>query len=80
MRNVSYALRSSANDAIPLEASVAADVQRLFWFDGNALIGSRTPAQGPLSWRPATAGTRIIRVVDDHGRSADRDVTVTLRR
>jgi penicillin-binding protein 1C len=80
MRNVSYALRSSAADAIPLEASVAADVQRLFWFDGNALIGSRTPAQGPLSWRPAAAGTRIIRVVDDHGRSADRDVTVTIRR
>ena len=79
MRNVSYALRSAA-DAIPLEASVAADVQRLFWFDGNALIGSRTPAQGPLSWRPATAGTRIVRVVDDHGRSADRDVTVTIRR
>jgi penicillin-binding protein 1C len=80
MRNVSYALRSSTTDAIPLEAAVAADVQRLFWFDGNALIGSRTPAQGPLSWRPATAGTRIVRVVDDHGRSADRDVTVTLRR
>ncbi|HVQ43264.1 MAG TPA: penicillin-binding protein 1C [Vicinamibacterales bacterium] len=79
MRNVSYALRSTA-DAIPLEASVAADVQRLFWFDGNALIGARTPAQGPLSWRPATAGTRIIRVVDDHGRSADRDVTVTIHR
>ena len=79
MRNVSYALRSPA-DAIPLEASVAADVQRLFWFDGNALIGARTPAQGPLSWRPATAGTRIVRVVDDHGRSADRDVTVTIRR
>jgi penicillin-binding protein 1C len=80
MRNVSYALRSSTADAIPLEASVAADVQRLFWFDGNALIGSRTPAQGPLSWRPATPGARIIRVVDDHGRSADRDVTVTIRR
>jgi penicillin-binding protein 1C len=80
MRNVSYALRSSTRDAIPLEASVAADVQRLFWFDGNALIGSRTPSDGPLSWRPATAGTRIVRVVDDHGRSADRDVTVTIRR
>ena len=46
MRNVSYALRSSTADAIPLEASVAADVQRLFWFDGNALIGSRTPRRG----------------------------------
>jgi penicillin-binding protein 1C len=80
MRNVSYTLRSSTADAIPLEASVAADVQRLFWFDGNALIGSRTPADGPLSWRPVSAGTRIVRVVDDHGRSADRDVTVTLRR
>ena len=79
LRNVTYSLRRSGGDAISLEASVAADVQRVFWFDGNALIGSRRAGEGALAWRPTTAGTRIVRVVDDHGRSADRDVVVRVR-
>jgi hypothetical protein len=54
----------------------AADVRRLFWFDGNALIGSFAAADGSLSWRPTAAGVHVIRVVDDHGRSAERDVDV----
>ena len=79
LRNVTYSLRTSSKDSIPLEASVAADVQRLFWFDGTALIGSRKPGEGPLAWTPSRPGTRIVRVVDDHGRAADRDVMVTIR-
>ena len=79
LRNVTYALRSSRQDAISLETSVAADVQRVFWFDGRALIGARLVAEGPLPWRPDSAGAHVIRVVDDHGRSAERDVVVTIR-
>ena len=78
LRNVTYALRSAPRDTISLEAGVAADVQRLFWFDGRALIGVRSASEGALAWRPETAGAHVIRVVDDHGRSAERDVTVTL--
>ena len=63
---------------IALDASVAADVQRVFWFDGSALIGSRALAEGALPWRPDAAGMHLIRVVDDHGRSAERDVEVRL--
>jgi penicillin-binding protein 1C len=77
LRRVSYALRRSApQDTIALDASTAADVRRLFWFDGGALIASRSAADGPLQWRPSDAGVHIVRIVDDHGRSAERDVDV----
>jgi len=77
LRNVSYALRGSApSETIALDASAAADVQRVFWFDGGALIGVRRVADGALAWRPASAGVHLIRIVDDHGRSAERDVDV----
>jgi penicillin-binding protein 1C len=81
LRNVTYALRGTASrDQITLDASVAADVQRVFWFDGRALIGSRTVAEGALPWQPTSPGAHLIRVVDDHGRSAERDVTVQFER
>ena len=74
---MSYALRRSApQEAIALEASAAGDVQNVFWFDGSALIGMRPLVEGALSWRPAAAGMHLIRIVDDHGRSAERDVEV----
>jgi penicillin-binding protein 1C len=77
LRSVSYALRRSApQEAIALDASAAADVQRVFWFDGGALIGARAVADGALPWRPAADGAHLIRIVDDHGRSAERDVEV----
>ncbi len=57
LRNVIYALRQSApQQTIALDAGVAADVRRVFWFDGSALIGIRPVADGPLPWRPATPG------------------------
>jgi penicillin-binding protein 1C len=86
LRNVSYALgRSSStfaeapadkSEQIMLEASVAADVRRVFWFDGRAFIGARAVSEGAMSWRPDTNGVHLIRVVDDRGRSAERDVDV----
>ena len=77
LRNVAYTLRHSApRETISLEAHAAGDVQRVFWFDGGALIGARRVAEGALPWRPATSGMHLIRIVDDHGRSADRDVEV----
>jgi penicillin-binding protein 1C len=81
LRNVTYALRRSAlRDGIALEASVAAGVQRVFWFDGGALIGVQRMSDGALPWRPATAGVHLIRAVDDRGRSAERDVDVQFAR
>jgi penicillin-binding protein 1C len=77
LRNINYALRRSGpQETIALDATAGADVQRVFWFDGNALIGARAVSDGALPWRPTTPGAHLIRIVDDHGRSAERDVDV----
>jgi penicillin-binding protein 1C len=79
MRNVAYAVRpGTAQDSIALDAGVAADVRRVFWFDGNSLIGLQNAGAGPLAWRPSTPGIHLVRVVDDRGRSAERQVEVTI--
>jgi penicillin-binding protein 1C len=77
LRNVSYTLRRSKPDAvIALDASAAADVRNVFWFDGRALIAKVPIGEGAFAWRPATDGAHLIRVIDDHGRMAERDVLV----
>jgi penicillin-binding protein 1C len=74
---VTYTLRRSKPEAvIALETSAAADVQNLFWFDGGALIGKLPVSAGALAWRPSVDGAHLIRVIDDHGRAAERDVQV----
>ena len=75
LRNVEYTLRRSRPDeVIPLQAHVAADVRHVFWFDGNALIARTSVAPESFGWRPSRDGMHLIRIVDDHGRSAERDV------
>ena len=80
LRNVSYIAlqrgRSHTDTVIALEASAAADVHSVFWFDGRALIGQLPVSEGALAWRPATDGAHLLRVIDDHGRAAERDVQV----
>jgi penicillin-binding protein 1C len=77
LRGVNYTLhRSSEKESVELEAGVAGGVRTLFWFDGRALIG-RTAAEGtPLQWKPDTEGIHLLRVIDDHGRTAEREVSV----
>jgi len=77
LRNVTYAMRRGTADTISLETSAAAEVKYVFWFDGNALIGRQAITQGATAWRPEVPGIHAVRVVDDHGRSAERDVEVT---
>jgi len=79
LRSVAYTLhRRSPEEVIHLEASVAADVHSLFWFDGRALIGNVPVSSGAMPWHPATDGVHLIRVVDDQGRAAERDVQVQI--
>jgi penicillin-binding protein 1C len=79
LRSVSYSLhRKSSEEVIHLEASVAADVHNVFWFDGRALIGNVPVSRGTMPWRPTTDGIHLIRIVDDHGRAAEREVQVQL--
>ena len=77
LRGVTYTLRHKAGAAtIPLEASTEADVDSVFWFDGAALIAKTAAAHGAIPWTPAADGIHLIRVIDDHGRTAERDVSV----
>ncbi len=77
LRGVSYTLQVSRPDTvIPLEAGAAADARNVFWFDGAALIGKLPASGGAFPWRPAVDGAHLIRVIDDHGRSSERDVEV----
>jgi penicillin-binding protein 1C len=77
LAGVMYTLRRSRPDAaIALDAGAAADVASVFWFDGSALIGKRAVGAGALAWRPSAEGAHLIRVIDDHGRVAERDVQV----
>ena len=77
LRGVTYTLRqTSGAQIIPLEASTEADVESVFWFDGAALIAKSTVAHGAIPWTPTRDGIHLIRVVDDHGRTAERDVSI----
>jgi penicillin-binding protein 1C len=77
LRGVTYTLRhKSGAETIPLEASTEADVDSVFWFDGAALIAKSTVTHGAIPWTPATDGIHLIRVIDDHGRTAERDVNI----
>jgi penicillin-binding protein 1C len=81
LRGVSYKLqRGSEKDAIELEAAVAGDVRNVFWFDGRALIGKVAVSKGRFAWRPQTEGVHILRAIDDHGRTAEREVHVQFTR
>jgi penicillin-binding protein 1C len=77
LRGVTYALRHNASaQTIPLEASTGADVETVFWFDGKALIAKSRTAHGAVPWTPTADGLHVIRIIDDHGRTAERDVNV----
>ncbi len=76
LRHVAYQLRTSQPETtIPLQAKAAAQVRTLFWFDDNRYIGSSDP-QVALAYRPADAGIHNIRVVDDQGQVAEREMLV----
>ncbi|MES2922289.1 MAG: penicillin-binding protein 1C [Verrucomicrobiota bacterium] len=59
---------------IPLKARAASGVQKFYWFSGNAFLGTGVPNDA-LPWKPA-AGNHHLRVLDDHGRSAEAVVRV----
>jgi len=59
---------------IPLLAKSSAGVGRLYWFCDDTFLGSGTTSAGP-TWQP-TPGSRMLRVVDDHGRGSSVSIRV----
>ncbi len=59
---------------IPLKARAASGVQKLYWFCGEAFLGTCAP-EDSLPWIPAP-GNHKLRVLDDHGRTAEAGVRV----
>ncbi len=57
--------------------AAGADVHALNWFVNDAYIGRSAPGQ-LLYWQSPTAGSYAVRVVDEHGRSDQRPLGVSL--
>ena len=74
-----YALRRrrKGRESVSLSASVDADVKVLYWFANQALLGSSAAGE-PLTWNPEVAGSFLLRAVDDHGRTDERQVAVAI--
>lgn len=75
---IRYVLRihSSDNGRIPLTAVTDAGIAHLYWFINETFI-VKTKADESYLWQ-AKPGKYIIRVVDDHGRSDARDITIEI--
>lgn len=58
-------------------ATTDADVHALYWLVNDAYVGRSAPGQA-LYWQPPTAGSYTVRVVDEHGRSDQRPLGVSL--
>ncbi|MFO7592527.1 MAG: penicillin-binding protein 1C [Pseudomonadota bacterium] len=75
---ITYTLRVDrlANERIPFEAVSEADVETLYWFVDNRLVGQ--VRAGEVFFWPAAAGDFTVTVLDDHGRASDVRMTVRL--
>lgn len=80
LQHLVYTLRVQDPDAfLGLQASAAGDAGTLYWFADQRFIGQSEP-QRSIAWRPRRAGTYQLRVSDEHGRSATRQVEVVFVR
>jgi penicillin-binding protein 1C len=62
---------------IPLSAIVDAGVKTIYWFANNRYLG-RASSHQSLFWKP-DSGHYALKVVDDHGRSAQMHLRVMVR-
>ncbi|MBI2891513.1 MAG: penicillin-binding protein 1C [Nitrospirae bacterium] len=69
-------LRETGEQPVPLNAVTDADASEVFWFADERFL-DRAPVGSTLFWAPK-AGTYVLRVVDDRGRSDSLVVHVAL--
>ena len=65
---------ANGKSTISLSARVAPAVNRVYWFEGGAFLGSSESAE-VLSWNPRP-GRHQIKALDDHGRTGAIEVEV----
>ena len=67
--------QTSGESEIPLKANAAPGVTSFYWFSGEAFIGVCAP-DASLAWK-APPGDHKLRLLDDHGRTAETLLRVT---
>lgn len=74
--DVVYSLRSqgTGTQAVPLIASVDADVRKMSWYINGRFQGEYDPSATP-TWRPK-AGRHEVQIIDDQGRSDSLTIKV----
>jgi penicillin-binding protein 1C len=79
LRGTTYAIRLTrlGQERIAFTATTDADAHTLYWFVNDAYVGRSAPGDS-LFWQPQTAGSYNVRVVDDHGRTDQRPLGVSL--
>jgi penicillin-binding protein 1C len=79
LRASTYTMRLArlGREPIAFSATTDADVHALYWFVDGAYVGRTAPGVA-LPWQPRHAGRYGVRVVDDHGRSDERALEVSL--
>lgn len=84
LAGVAYLLRDADDDAsasasapapLALRATSDAAAQALYWFVDGAFVGRAARGAG-LEWQPRAPGRYQVRVVDDAGRAARRELVV----
>lgn len=74
--HVTYTLKlNDQTSTVVLQAHAAADAKRLYWFNGQRLLGQTEPGM-PLEWRPERPGWVQLDVSDDRGRTSTRRIQV----
>lgn len=74
--HVTYTLKlNNRGSVIVLQAHAAADAKRLYWFNGQRLLGQTTPGKA-LEWRPDYPGWFTLSVSDERGRTSTRKIQV----
>ena len=68
--------QTARSTQIPLTAVTDGDVKTLYWFVNNQFLGS-SQRDKALIWQ-AKAGQYMLRVVDDHGQAAIRQVNILI--
>jgi penicillin-binding protein 1C len=75
---VVYSLRAGSlkDERVPLTAVTDADTKTIHWFVSEEYLGSSVSGK-VFFWKPR-AGRFVVRAVDDHGRSAVREVVTKI--